>query len=234
MILSKMSFLSLFFLISGSITAVSASANDYSEPQALVDQSTIVFQRFKEDPNMTWFRDNVQYAKAIFIVPQMLKAGFVIGGSGGSGALLSRDMKTGDWSYPAFYTMGSVSLGLQIGGETSEIILMIMTDKGMDSMLTTAFKLGADATVAAGPVGTGVKAATTDILAFAKSKGAFAGISIEGAVIKPRDKWNAAYYGKPVSPADITIRHTVTNPHADKLRALVIEQGKQTTTKVTY
>ncbi len=234
MSLSKMWFISLFFLVFGGITAVSASADDYSDTQALVDKSTVVFQTFQADPNMTWFRDNIHRAKAVFIVPQMLKAGFIFGGQGGSGALLARDLKTGDWSYPAFYTMGSVSFGLQAGGEASEIILMVMTDKGMDSMLTTDFKLGADATVAAGPVGTGVKAATTDVLAFARSKGIFAGISIEGAVIKPRDKWNAAYYGKPVSPADITIRHTVTNPHADKLRALVIEQGKQTTTKVTY
>ena len=234
MTLSRMCLLSLFLLITGCINAFSASAKDYSAPQALIDQSSVVFQRFKEDPNMSWFRDNVQHAKALFIVPQLLKAGFVIGGSGGSGALLSKDLKTGDWSYPAFYTMGSVSLGLQAGGETSEIILMIMTEKGMDSMLTTSFKLGADATVAAGPVGTGVKAATTDILAFARSKGAFAGISIEGAVIKPRDKWNSTYYGQPVSPADITIRHLVTNPDADKLRALVSEQSKQTTIKVTY
>ncbi|MBU0959930.1 MAG: lipid-binding SYLF domain-containing protein [Proteobacteria bacterium] len=234
MTLSRICVLSLFFLITSSINAVSASSEDYSDPQALVDESSVVFQRFKEDPNMTWFRDNVQNAKAIFIVPQMLKAGFIIGGSGGSGALLSKDMKTGDWSYPAFYTMGSVSFGLQAGGEASEIILMIMTEKGMDSMLTTSFKLGADATVAAGPVGTGVKAATTDILAFARSKGAFAGISIEGAVISPRNKWNESYYGQPTTPADIVIRHMVTNPQADKLRALVTEQGKQTTTKVTY
>ncbi len=226
MSLSKMWFISLFFLVFGSISAVSASADDYSDPQALVDKSTVVFQGFQADPNMTWFRDNVHRAKALFIVPQMLKAGFIIGGQGGSGALLARDLKTGNWSYPAFYTMGSVSLGLQAGGEASEIILMVMTDKGMDSMLTTAFKLGADATVAAGPVGTGVKAATTDVLAFSRSKGIFAGISIEGAVIKPRNKWNAAYYGKPISPADITIRHMGSNPHAEELRSAISKQSK--------
>lgn len=226
MTLARSYFLSLVLLLSFGLSTVSASDKDYSNPQALVDQSSIVLQTFKDDPNMTWFRDNVQNAKAIFIVPQMLKAGFVIGGSGGSGALLSKDMKTGDWSYPAFYTMGSVSFGLQAGGETSEIILMIMTEKGMDSMLTSSFKLGADASVATGPVGTGVKAATTDILAFARSKGAFAGVSIEGAVISPRNKWNASYYGQPATPADITIRRMVTNPHADKLRSLLNKKDK--------
>lgn len=234
MTLSKIFLLSLFFLISGSINAVTASANEYSDARTLVERSSMVFQRFQEDPNMTWFRDNVQYAKAIFIVPRLLKAGFVLGGSGGSGVLLSRDMKTRAWSYPVFYTMAAVSLGLQAGGEASEIILMIMTEKAMNSLLTTAFKLGADATVATGPVGTGVKAAATDILAFARSKGAFAGISIEGAVINPHTKRNTAYYGKAVSPTDITIGQKVTNPHADALRAQVSEKSKQTTIKVNY
>ena len=211
-----------------------ATADDYSDTQALVDQSTILLKKFGEDPQMQWFHNNVQYAKAIFIVPQMLKAGFFIGGSGGSGALLSRDMKTNLWSYPVFYTMGSVSFGLQIGGEASQIILMVMTDKGMDSMLTTSFKLGADASVAAGPVGIGAKAATADILAFARSKGAFMGLAIEGAIVKPRDKWNAAYYKKQVTPADIIIRNMVTKPHADALRQVVIEQSKLKTKKVTY
>lgn len=224
-------FASLFILSFHINTAI---ANDYSDTQALVDQSTILFKSFGQDPEMEWFHKNVQYSKAVLIIPQMLKAGFFIGGSGGSGALLSRDMKANVWSYPVFYTMGSVSFGLQFGGEASEIILMVMTDKGMDSLLTTSFKLGADVTVAAGPVGMGAKAATADILAFARSKGAFMGIAIEGAVIKPRDKWNAAYYKQAVSPADIIIRHLVTNPHAEKLRKVVAEQSKLQTTKVSY
>ena len=211
-----------------------ALADDYTEAQMLVDKSSIVFKSFSEDPQMSWFHNNVQYAKAVFIVPQMLKAGFFLGGSGGSGTLLSRNMKTGSWGYPVFYTMGSVSFGLQFGGEASEIILMVMTDKGMDSLLTTSFKLGADATVAAGPVGAGAKAATADILAFARSKGAFAGVSIEGAVIKPRNSWNSSYYKKSVTPADVVIRQIVTNPHADRLRDIVAKNTVQQKTNVRY
>lgn len=226
--------LSFFIFCLFSLQIVTASADEYSDTQAQVDQSTILLNRFGEDPEMEWFRNNVQYAKAIFIVPQMLKAGFFIGGSGGSGTLLSRDMKTNVWSYPVFYSMGSVSFGLQFGGEASQIILMIMTDKGMDSMLTTSFKLGADASVAAGPVGIGAKAATADILAFARSKGAFMGVALEGAIIKPRDKWNAAYYKKQVSPADIIIRNSVTNSNADALREAVIKQSKLKTSTVPY
>lgn len=220
-----------FFL---SLQTSAAFADDYTDTQAIVDKSAILFKSFTEDQSMTWFQDNVMYAKGVFIVPQMLKAGFFIGGSGGSGALLAKNPKTNSWSYPVFYTMGSVSLGLQIGGEASEVILMVMTDKGMDSMLTTSFKLGGDATVAAGPVGKGAKAATADILAFARSKGAFAGLAIEGAVIKPRDEWNAAYYKKQVSPADIIIRNAATNPQAEYLRNIVLEKSKLRTSKVSY
>ncbi len=212
----------------------SATADDYTDTKALVDKSTVLLKSFGQDPDMTWYQNNVQYAKAVFIVPQMLKAGFFLGGSGGSGALLSRDMKTNIWSYPVFYSMGSVSFGLQVGGEASEIVLMIMTDKGMDSMLTTSFKLGADATVAAGPMGIGAKAATADILAFARSKGVFMGISIEGAIVKPRDKWNAAYYKQSVSPADIIIRKVTTNPQAEELRKVIATETKLQTKKVTY
>jgi len=232
MLTKKMLSFFLFTIFSFHIST--ASADDYTDTQALVDQSTILMKSFGDDPEMAWFQNNIQYAKAVFIVPQMLKAGFFIGGSGGSGALLSRDMKTNVWSYPVFYSMGAVSFGLQIGGEASEIVLMVMTDKGMDSMLTTSFKLGADVTVAAGPMGQGAKAATADILAFARSKGAFMGVSIEGAIIKPRDKWNAAYYKQDVSPADIVIRNISSNPQADALRTAVAEQSKLKTTKVTY
>ena len=86
-------------------------------------------------------------------------------------------------------------------------------------MLSTEFKLGADVAVAAGPVGASAKAQTVDVLAFGRSKGAFCGVSIEGAVISPRDKWNNDYYGSPVGPVDILIRGSVSNPQADQLRS---------------
>ncbi len=164
----------------------------------------------------------------------MLKGGFVIGGSGGSGVLVSRNMKTGSWGYPVFYTMGSISFGLQIGAEASEIVLLIMTEKGMESLLSTSFKLGADVTVAAGPMGAGAKVATADILAFAKSKGAYGGAAIEGAIVKPKDDWNSTYYNKPVRVSDIIIRQTDTNPDADGLRETLSMVAKPVSQKVSY
>ena len=206
-------------LLSLVMTAASALAEDFAKPEELVLKGEAVFKSFMADPNMGWFRDNVGNAKGVFIVPQMLRGGFFIGGSGGSGALLARDRKTGKWSYPAFYTMGSVSFGMQIGADTSEIILMVMTDKGMEAMLSTEFKLGGDVSLAAGPVGASAKAQTADILAYGRSKGAFVGIAIDGAVIAPRYEWNNSYYGKEVLLTDILINQTVSNPQADNLRA---------------
>ena len=192
---------------------------DFSKPDELVLKSEAVFKSFKADPQMEWFKDNVSKAKGIFIVPRMIRGGFIIGGSGGSGALMAKHRKTGKWSYPAFYTMGSVSFGLQIGGEASEILLLVMTDKGMDAMLSNEFKLGGDVALAAGPVGAGAKAQTADILAYGKAKGAYVGMSLEGAVIAPRYKWNNTYYGKEVTLVDILINQIETNPQADNLRA---------------
>ncbi len=206
---------------------VSTSAAGYTRPEELVEKSAIVLKSFMSDPQMEWFRQHVGQAKGVFIIPQLIKGGFMIGGAGGSGVLLAFDPQKG-WSYPAFYTMGSISFGLQIGGEASEIILMIMTEKGIDSFLSTSLKLGADISIAAGPVGAGAKAQIADILAFARSKGAFAGVSIEGAVIKYRDSWNQQYYRRPVRAVDILVKRNVANRHADGLRRMLsrIKQAK--------
>lgn len=212
-----------FVAISFAFSTVQAEDKDYSKPDELVGASESVLKRFGAHPDMTSFRGLIKQSKAVFVVPNMLRAGFVFGGSGGSGALLSRDNKTGAWSYPIFYTMGSVSFGLQAGADSSEIVMVVMTDRGMDSLLSSSFKLGADASVAAGPVGAGAKAATADILAYTMSKGLYGGASIEGAVIKTRDEWNSSYYGKTVSPADVIVRHAATNPNADGLRKVVAD-----------
>jgi lipid-binding SYLF domain-containing protein len=190
---------------------------DFQKPDELVLKSEAVVKSFLSDPDMEWFRNNLPKARGVFIVPQMIRGGFILGGSGGSGLLLAQDYKTGAWSQPVFYSMGSVSFGLQIGADASEIILLIMTDKGLDAMMSKEFKLGADAAVAAGPVGGSAKAQTADILAFGRAKGAYAGLSVEGALISPRDKWNNSYYGTPVRPVDIIVRGLVHNPKADTL-----------------
>jgi len=199
------------------ICCASVAQAGYEKQQALIDRATITFKSFVADPNMTWFRNHLSSAKGLLIVPQLLKGAFIFGAEGGTGVLIARDQYTNKWSQPAFYTVGSVSFGLQAGAQSSQIILMIMTDSGLDALLSTSIKLGADVSIAAGPYGAGAKAETVDVLAFSKTKGIFGGISIEGAIISPKDSWNIAYYRKNVRPVDIIIRHMVSNPYSDKL-----------------
>ena len=215
------------------IASQPANAESRAEVQELVDKAKRTVDNFKTDPDIPWFRDNVGRAKAVMVVPVLIKGGFIIGGSGGHGALLWRDGNSSSWSHPAFYFMGAVTFGLQIGGEAAEVVLLAMTEKGKQAFLSTEFKLGADASVAAGPVGAGAQAATADVLAFARSKGLFGGITVEGAVIEPRDEWNEAYYGRPVLPSDILVRRAVSNSGADGLRRSLGGTGAATTSSST-
>ncbi len=192
--------------------------DDAMAASQLVDKARLTVDTFTADENLTAFRDLVKQAKGVFVAPQVLRGAFIIGASGGSGVLLARDDSTGQWAGPTFHTIGEVSFGLQIGGEASEIILLLLTERGVSSLLSSSVKLGADATIALGPVGIGASAATAnlsaDILAFSRSKGLYGGISVQGAVVASRGGLNRAYYGQDVSPADILIRRTVTNPQA--------------------
>ncbi len=199
-----------------------AKAAEPIEQQGLVDQARITFQSFMADPNMAYLKDHLRETKGLLIVPSMLKAGFFVGGSGGSGVLIVKDAKTGQWSQPAFYTLGSVSFGLQFGGEAAEVVMMVRTQKAVDKLLTSSFKLGGDTSIAVGPVGGGAKSdVMADIFSFSQSKGAFAGIALDGAVISTKDKWNTAYYGKAVTPVDILVKRSVSNPGSKELRETV-------------
>jgi SH3 domain-containing YSC84-like protein 1 len=208
-----------------------AFASDKADAQAIVTKANITFNSFMSDKYFTEMRKLSRSAKGIFIAPQVLKGAFVVGASGGTGVFLVRE-EDGKWTNPAFYTIGSVSFGFQIGGQASEVILLAMTERGVTTLLQSSVKLGADVGLAAGPYGAGAQAATAnisaDILAFSRSKGLYGGISLDGAVVDVRDSLNKAYYDKPVTPTEILVKHSVSNSHADKLRASVakISGGK--------
>ena len=212
--------------IFGGTVSIATGATDQ---QVLVDKSQITLGDFVSDPNMEWLVNNMQNAKAVVIVPSMIKGGFFLGGSGGRGVLLVRNEKTGKWHGPGFYSLGAVSFGLQFGGQKAEVIMLVMTQKGLKSLYSSSFKLGADVAVAAGPVGAGAstKAAgfKADYLSYARAKGAFLGFSLEGAIIKINDEWNQSYYGRQVKPKDIFDTHGVNNPSAAKLQAAVGNVG---------
>ena len=219
-------------LTAASFATVSAGTDTTEDAQRIdahriVDNATRTFNNFQSDPNMVWFRDYFEDAKGLLIVPELGKAGFILGGSGGRGVLLSLDKESAQWSQPAFYTVGSASIGLQIGAQWGEVIYVVMTDKGMDALLSTNFNVGADASIAAGPVGTGTQVATGDIISFGRAKGAFGGLMVGGSVITPDDKRNEAYYGSTADPTDILINGVVHNAHAQPLIDAISEAAAQ-------
>ena len=193
-----------------------------------MSKAETTFRDFQNDPNMQWLRDNLSRAKAVMIAPEIRKAAFVVGGSGGRAVLLSRDPTTREWSAPAFYTIANASLGLQAGVEKSEVVMLVMTDNGLTSLLNTQAKLGGDVSIATGPVGTGAERGfTTDVVSFSRSKGIYAGINLDGTIVKVSDERNHKYYGSNVSPTDILVRHTASNARAEKLRDQVAHAASQ-------
>ena len=230
----KLNVIVSLILILFSSASLSAAAK-YTEANLLVDSSHRTLQQFISDPNMQVIKDLSKRARGIIIVPQMIRGGLIVGGTGGHGILLARDQKTGHWHGPAFYSIGSLTFGLQIGGEVSQIVMFVMSDKGLNSMMSSSFKLGADVTMAAGPIGGGAKAATADILAYSRSKGAFGGFTVEGGVMQTLDSWNTSYYeSAAASSSEILISHTVSNSYSDEIIKTITEIGTPTTQKVQY
>jgi lipid-binding SYLF domain-containing protein len=214
-------------VVAGLMLAVASCASGPAEQSTpdLVNRAQTTVQNFANDPNMTWFRDHVGDAKAIMIVPTVVRAGFIFGGSGGDGVVLARGTERTSWSYPAFYGIGAVSFGLQIGGEVAEVVLLFMTDRGLDRLMSNSFRLGADISVAAGPVGAGAGVATADVLAFSRSQGVYGGLTVEGSIINVRTALNDGYYSREVRPIQILVQREVSNPQADPLRTTVANIG---------
>ncbi len=161
-------------------------------------------------------------ARGVLVVPELVQGGFILGAAGGRGVLVART-KPNDWSYPAFYGMGSGSIGLQAGGKVSEIVFIVRTEKGLTALIDNKFKFGAEAGVTMVAVGIGVEGASTtaggaDIVAFANSAGLFAGASIEGSYVDADSDWNTIYYGQGATAKAILLDRKFSNPGAEPLR----------------
>ncbi|MDF0644637.1 MAG: lipid-binding SYLF domain-containing protein [Nitrospira sp.] len=196
------------------------SSEESAEQQQLVDQATSTFERFLAEPGLAaGYRLKPDSMKAVFIVPKLWRGAVVVGGSGGRGVLLARDLVKGGWSPPAFYTMSSTSFGPQVGVDSSELILIVQTFAALErfSGKGTA-RLGVDGGFTVGAFGEGGTTAL-DVISFAWSKGAFMGFALQGFAITASSKDNRIYYGTPVNPEEILANKTVTNPGADSLRA---------------
>jgi lipid-binding SYLF domain-containing protein len=193
-----------------------------ADPQAHIVASEVTLSNFLRDPDMTWLQQNFGRAKAVIITPEIVKAGFIFGGSGGRALVVARDPSSGKWVGPAFYAMATASVGFQAGISVAEGVTLVMTDKGFNSLLATSFKIGGDASVAAGPVGAGARSdIVADLITFNRAKGVYGGLNLDGTVVTASDDWNASFYGKKVLPPDILVRASVHNAAADKLLAQV-------------
>jgi len=207
-------------LTAAAVIAFQPAAQAQADQQKLVGEAETTFSNFVRDPDMKWFQQNVGRAKAVLIAPQIVKAGFIFGGSGGRAVLIAKDANSGKWVGPAFYALATASVGFQAGVAVSESITLVMTDKGMNSLLSPSFKMGGDASVAAGPVGAGAQSnVVADLISFSRSKGVYGGLNLDGTVVNTSDDWNEAFYGKKVQSTDILVRMSVHNKGADKLLA---------------
>src|SRR6478672_6386109 len=198
-------------------------AEALSEAKGSIGPADSTMKNFMNDPDMKWFGSHLQEAKGVYIVPKLTKGAFIFGVEGGNGVVLARDEKGSAWSEPVFYETSAASFGLQAGAQTSEAIVLIMTQKGVDSLLANKLTLGADGSVAIGPKGMGADTnLKTDFVTFTRAKGLYAGVSFDGASIRTRDDFNTAYFGEDVRPSDIIIAHKAKpKPHSKELHAML-------------
>ena len=172
-------------------------------------------EEFLNDTDFAKMRVYVQNAYAVLIIPDLLKGGFFIGVEHGTGVLLARDPQSGSWSEPAFFDIWGGSFGLQFGGQTSDAIFTLMNPGALQKLLTSKFQIGADASVAVGELGAGVGAGTTvqfgeDVYAFARNKGLFGGLALDGTYAQSRDDWNKIFYGQPLTASQIVLERAGT------------------------
>lgn len=184
----------------------------------LVEESGKVLSEIQQMPDQGIPEDLMRSCSAIAIFPNTVSAGFVLGGKYGQGIIMERDSK-GQWSPPAIFTIAGGSFGWQIGGQATDFVLVFTNRRSVDGVLQGQFKLGADASVAAGPVGRAAEASTDahlkgGILSYSRTRGLFAGAKLEGAVITQHWDGDAELYGKSLSAEDILIKNRAKMPES--------------------
>jgi lipid-binding SYLF domain-containing protein len=195
------------------------------EQQTLVDRSTLAVQEMfakagRDDPIRVMRR-----ARGVMVCPELLRAGFIFGGSGGS-CVLSGRLPSGAWSYPAFFGIGSGSFGLQIGMQQAEVVMLIMSDRALEAVMDSQFKIGGEANINVVTLGKGIEGATTadlgaDILVMVEANGLFAGLTLEGTVMSARVASNQLYYGQALASRQIVLQGSGRNPGAEPLREIL-------------
>jgi lipid-binding SYLF domain-containing protein len=212
------------FVISTCSLAQSAKLKDEAKQS---EKAAKVFREIMDTPDKAIPTELLDKAECVAVFPEVLKAGFIVGGRGGRGVASCRTPQ--GWSAPAFFSLGGGSIGLQIGAQSTDFILLFMNKDGMNSLLADKFELGADASVAAGPVGRQVGASTdlkmdAQILSYSRSKGLFAGLELKGVVIKSDKDDMQDVYGAGVTAKEVLQENKVTAPAS--VRALATTLGR--------
>lgn len=197
-------------------------------PQHLVDSATLALEDIAGG-NGASAQQFIRKARAVVICPNIFRGAFFFGGEGGGCVMVARGAG-GSWSYPAFYSLGSASFGLQIGVQNAEVLMLVMTTNGLNALLNSQFKLGADAGLTIATLGAGVNGSmstglTADILTISKTQGAYGGISLEGSIIANDSDAEKAYYGTVTGARPIVLDMTASNPGANPLRAMLSKYG---------
>ena len=188
-----------------------------------LQQSYSVLKEILGTPDKGIPRDLMDKAECVVVYPSVKKAGFIVGGEYGRGAITCRTGEDfrGPWSAPAMFALEGGSVGFQIGGEATDFVLLVMNEKGADSVMSSKVKLGADASAAAGPVGRTTSAETdiamkAEILSWSRARGVFGGVSLEGSTMRSDDGGNKSLYGKELSAKEIVRESKVKTPASGK------------------
>ena len=213
-----MMFLLATVLMSASLFARPASNSmSVNDTEKRLDAATRVLSDILGAPDKGIPQDLLGKAACVVVIPGVKKGAFIVGAKYGRGFILCRN-PGGGWSAPAGVTVAGGSVGFQIGGSETDVVMLVMNEGAIDKLLSSKFTIGADASAAAGPVGRTASAATdvqmhAQLLTYSRSRGLFAGVSLEGATLKPDDDANKDLYGKPMSNRDI-VKGNLTSPPA--------------------
>lgn len=204
-----------------------AFADDKAKDEETIRNANLVLQDMLNDNSIS--PAVLSKADCVLILPKVKKFGFGVGGSGGRGPLLCRSGQNfnGEWSAPAMYSVGGASVGLQVGGSSSDFVLLLMNPKVVTQVLNGKTKMGTDATAAAGPGATAAAATDADILTYGKTKGVFAGVSLGGATTEPDNDANQRLYGKTLTATDI-VRGADVKPSGEGESLVVVLNQKLT------
>ena len=216
------SYLMSMLLVVMAICPSFAFAADNEKDASRLENSGTVLKEILDVPDDIP-QDLLDKADCVVVFPSVLKAAFIVGGSYGRGAMSCRKGQnfSGPWGAPTMMALEGGSFGFQIGGEATDFVLLVMNERGASGILTSKVKLGADASVAAGPVGRTASAETdatlrADILSYSRARGAFAGTALEGSTIRPDNGGNKQIYGREVAARDIVLSGHVAIPPAAK------------------